>query len=323
MTRGTREAVQDWLEQAGGAMGGDAAQRREALLELESAIYERIDERTVAGEQEHEAAEAVLTGLGDAREIGHRFVPQRPLIPPERTRAFLVATSALFAVHFVLVIGATLAGQSFAFGPLRVRPFADRSTMELFARAAEVLIFDGGLMLLLFLVQARLGRLVRFPRAGLREGANRRRHFETATFLTLVFIVANFLRDNLLALYLADPHGEGTLQVPLLGSGFIDNLALFNAWITLATARELVYGFKGDTKPAMVLDVVARSVGIFCLLRLVATRKLVDLTAAQESLSTDAETLGSLLNSAFSLIALAAAALIAVALVKRVFRLLS
>jgi len=160
------------------------------------------------------------------------------------------------------------------------------------------------------------------PKTGLREGASRRRHFETATFIALVLVVANFLRDNLLALYLADPHGEGTLQVPLLGSGFTENLAVFNLWLGLALTRELFYAWKGDVRPAMVLDVVARSVGIYCLLRIVATRKIVDLSAAQESLAADAETLASLLNTAFSLIALAAAALLAVALVKRAFRLL-
>ncbi|MHC4409035.1 MAG: hypothetical protein ACYS0F_08530, partial [Planctomycetota bacterium] len=67
----------------------------------------------------------------------------------------------------------------------------------------------------------------------------------------------------------------------------------------------------------------ARSVGIFCLLRIVATHKLVDLTAAREALGTDTETVGSLLNSAFSLLALTAAALIAVALVKRLFRIIT
>ncbi|MHC4408512.1 MAG: hypothetical protein ACYS0F_05860, partial [Planctomycetota bacterium] len=78
MTTATRDAVHQWLEEAGGAMGGDATQRRDALLELESAIYERIEERTVDGEQEHDATRAVLVDMGDAITIGHRFVPQRP-----------------------------------------------------------------------------------------------------------------------------------------------------------------------------------------------------------------------------------------------------
>jgi hypothetical protein len=323
MTTATRDAVHQWLEEAGGAMGGDATQRRDALLELESAIYERIEERTVDGEQEHDATRAVLVDMGDATTIGHRFVPQRPLIAPERSRTFLLYTFALFAVHFVVVIGATLAGRAIALGPLRIRPFADSSAPELIARALEVLLFDAGLMLGLFLVQARLGRLIRLPRAAAREGANRRRHFETAAFLTLVLVVANFLRDNLLALYLADPQGDGTLQFPLLGSGFTSNLLLFNLWIALAATREFVYGWKGDTKQELLLDIVARSVGIFCLLRIVATHKLVDLTAAREALGTDTETVGSLLNSAFSLLALTAAALIAVALVKRLFRIIT
>ncbi|MHC4940479.1 MAG: hypothetical protein ACYTHK_16190 [Planctomycetota bacterium] len=318
MTSATRDAVHEWLEEAAGAMGGDANQRREALLELESAIYERIDERTTGGEDESDAARAVLIDMGDAIEIGHRFVPQRPLIAPESTRTFLIYTFALFAVHFVMVIGASLASQAIALGPLRIRPFADSSAPELIARAIEVLLFDAGLMLCCFLLQSRVGRLLPLPRSKAREGKDRRRHVETATFLALVLVVANFVRDNLLALYL--PHGEGTLQVPLLGSGFTANLLLFNLWIGLTMLRELVYGWKGNTRPALLLDIVARAIGVFCLLRIVATRKLVDLTAARDALGADTETIASLLNSAFSLIALATAALIAVTLVKRVFR---
>jgi len=323
MSGATKDAVHEWLDEAAGAMGGDAAQRREALLELESAIYERIDERTGTGESEDDAARAVLAGLGDARELGHSIVPQRPLIAPERTRTFARSTCALFAVHFIVVIGATLAGQPIALGPIRIRPFADTSTLELLMRAIEVLVFDTGLMLALFLAQNRLGRLVRLPSTPVREGTDRRRHVETATFLLLVLVVVDFLRDNLLALYLADPAGDGTLQLPLLGSGFTDNLVLFNVWLLLATARELAYAWKGERKPTIALDIVSRACGVFCLLRIVATRKLVDLHAAQEALSTDAETLGSLLNSTFSMIALVTAALIGVALVKRAFRVLN
>ncbi|MEM8884210.1 MAG: permease prefix domain 1-containing protein [Planctomycetota bacterium] len=317
----TNRGVQDWLEEAGGAMGGDATGRRDALLELESAIYEKVEERTATGESEEQAVEIVLRDMGDPVSIGHAFVPQSPIIAPERTRSFYLYTCALFAVHFVLVISATMAGQPLTLGPLQIRPIADSTPWNLFARAAEVLVFDAGVMLVAFMFRSRLGRLVRLRVAEERAGTNKRRHFETAAFLALVLVVANFLRDNLLALYLLDGDGEGTLQVPLLGSGFTNNLILFNVWMLLAMAREVWFGFKGETRGAMLLDVVARSVGIFCLLRIVATRKLVDLTAAKHVLGTDADTVGSLLNSAFSLIALVTAALIAIALVKRLFRL--
>ena len=71
MTTATRDVVHQWLEDAGGAMGGDATQRRDALLELEAAIYERIEEpgraikvlerlaKTPAGDPQH------IIDLGD------------------------------------------------------------------------------------------------------------------------------------------------------------------------------------------------------------------------------------------------------------------
>jgi len=300
-------------------MGGDATQRREAVLELESTVLERIEERTATGESHETAAYAVLDALGDPRTMGHNFMPQRPLLRPELTRSFMLGTWALFAVHFVLVIGATLAGRELALPPLRIQPIALHNVIDIFARTLEVLLFDAGAMLMLFLLRDRLGRFARIPRASHKPVSEPRHHFASAAFLFLVLIVANFLRDNLIALYLRD--GDGMLQIPLIGSGFTDNLLLFNGWILLAMARECYYGWRGESRGVLALDVVTRATGIFCLLRIVATRELVDITGAHGMLGPNADTVAALLNTAFSLIALCTAAAIAVELVRRVFRL--
>jgi len=319
MTRDTHDPVQLWMDEASSTMGGDASQRREAILELESTIHERIDERTAAGETQEKAAHAVLDTLGDPRTMGHALMPQRPLLRPELTRSFILGTWALFAVHFVLVIGATLAGRELALPPLRIQPIALHSVIDMFARTFEVLLFDAGLMLSMFVLRDRLGRFTRIPRASHKPVSEPRHHFASAAFLFLVLIVANFLRDNLIALYLKD--GDGMLQIPLIGSGFTDNLMIFNGWIVLAMARECYYGWRGENRGVLALDVVTRAAGIFCLLRIVATRELVDITAAQGMLGPNADTVAALLNTAFSLIALITAAVIAVELVRRVFRL--
>jgi hypothetical protein len=319
MTRATQESVHRWIEEAAGSMGGDARERREALLELESTIYEKIEDRTREGGQEDEATQEVLESLGDPRTMGHAFMPQRPLLPPEQTRTFMLWTWALFAVHFVLVIGATMAGRELSLPPLRIQPLEHQTVIELFARGLEVLIFDAGAMLMLFMLRTRLGNLVRLRRTSSRPSNAPRRHFESAAFLGLVLIVANFLRDNLFALYLTD--GTGTLQVPLIGHGFTDNLLLFNLWLALAIAREIMYGWRGVGRPTLVLDIVARATGIFCLLRIVATRRLVELGTEHGIPTASADTLQALLNTGFSLLALVTAAMIAVELVRRIFRL--
>jgi len=318
MTNATRDVVHSWVEEAAGSMGGGTAERRDALLELESTIHEKIDDRTSTGEQEEQATRSVLDSLGDPRAMGHAFMPQRPLLRAELSRSFMLWTWALFAVHFVLIIGATLAGRELALPPLRIGPIEHRSVFELFARTLEVLLFDAGAMLSVFVLRDRVGNFARVRFAARRAVAQPRRHFTNAAFLCLVLVVANFLRDNLIALYVKD--GDGTLQIPLIGTGFTNNLVLFNAWILLTIARECLYGWRRETRGALLLDVLTRAIGIFCLLRIVATRELVDITGAQEMLGPNADTVAALLNSAFSLIALCAAAVIAVELVRRVFR---
>jgi len=320
MTQSTRDTVHLWIEEAAGSMGGQATERREALLELESTIYEKIDERTASGEAEEQAAHSVLQSLGDPRAMGHAFMPQRPLLRPELTRSFLLATWALFAVHFVLVIGATLAARDISLPPLRISPIEHPSVMEMFARALEVLLFDAGVMLALFVLRDRVGHRARISFTKRKSIGEPRHHFSNAAFLALVLIVANFLRDNLIAIYIKN--GTGTLQIPLIGSGFTDNLVLFNIWVALAIVRECLYGRQaGNLRAARMLDIATRALGIFCLLRIVATQRLVDITGAKGLLGTNADTVAALLNTAFSLIALTTAAVIGVELVRRVFRL--
>ena len=318
MSPTTNAAVHQWIEEAGAAMGGGVAERREALLELESTIYEKVEEQTSGGVAENEAVGKVLASLGSASAMGHACIPQTPVIRAELTRSFFMWTWALFAVHFVLIIAATMAGRDFALPPLHFRPIEQQNALELFARALEVLLFDAGLMMLIFVCRDRLGGLLPSRTAPLRD-REPRRHFESAAFMALVLIVANFLRDNLLALYLRD--GTGMIQVPLLGEGFTDNLVLFNVWLVLACARELWYGFRGENRRTLLLDIGVRAIGVFCLLRIVASQRIVDLAGAQESLGPNADTVAALLNTAFSLIALVAAATIAVEIVRRAFRL--
>ena len=315
MSGATKDPIGSWVDEAAGAMGGDVESRRDARRELTSTIYDKVEERTGSGEPEVEAIDAVLAEMGDPRAMGHAFLPQAPLIAPERTRAYLLATAALFAVHGVLVIGATVASMPLRIPPFAIRPLEDASFSGFGLRALEILFFDAGLVLAAFMLRSKAGRLRLLPRVSERAGTDPRRHASTAAFLALVLVVVNFFRDNLLALYV--PQGETTLQVPLLGTGFTDNLLWFNAWLLLAGVREVWYALRGATRASRVLDVATRALGIFTLLRLVATRKIVDLSAATEALGTDAETVGSLLNSAFSLIALAAAALLAFAVVQR------
>ena len=66
------------------------------------------------------------------------------------------------------------------------------------------------------------------------------------------------LRDNLVALYL--PEGDGARQVPLLGSGFTDNLLLFNVWIGLTALREAWEQLspKLDTTLGLVLQLIEK-----------------------------------------------------------------
>jgi len=229
MTHSTRDTVHHWIEEAAGSMGGQATERREALMELESTIYEKIDERTAQGETEDEATRSVLDSLGDPRALGHAFMPQHPLLRPELTRSFLLWTWGLFAVHFVLVIGATLAGRDLALPPLRISPMEHSSVFQMFARTLEVLLFDAGAMLAVFVLWDRIGHRARITFTKRRHTGEPRHHFSNAAFLALVLVVANFLRDNLIALYIKN--GTGTMQIPLIGRIQIEILFYYGSRI--------------------------------------------------------------------------------------------
>ena len=127
------------------------------------------------------------------------------------------------------------------------------------------------------------------------------------------------MRDSLLALYL-NVDGK-TVLVPLVGPGISDNLVFLNVWLGLSIARELLYARLGERKSTLLVDMVTTAAGIFCLLRIATTRQLVDLSQAHEALGTAADTLGAVLNTAFALIAMTAAALLAARLMRRLFRL--
>jgi len=319
MTEPDLQAVRQWLDEAATSTGGQPARRRDVLLELETTILDRVDDRTKSGQVPDEAIRDVLELMGDPVEVGSSFVPTRPLIAPHQTRPFMLQAAVVFAAHFLLVIGATIADHELALGPLRIGPIADaKSTLEVMARAAKTLLFDVGAVLCLYALVPRLGRILRFPRVSLAVRTNTRRNIEGACFLALVLIVLNFFRDNLLALYL--PDGDGVLQIPFVGPGIVDNLLLLNLWLGISVVREVVYAKVGEQKHSLALDIASNAIGLFCLLRIVATKRLVDLSRAQEALGTSADGIGAVLNTVFVVLALLTAAMLAGRAVRRVYR---
>jgi len=314
------QKVHLWLDEAATAMGGKPEGRRDALLELEATILDRIDERTRAGQVPEEAVRDVLNALGDPAEVGSSFLPPTPLLPPAQARSYLLHTAMAFVAHFLVVVGATVAEHPFALGPIEIHPITNpRNLLDLLVRACGTLFFDAGAVLATHVLLSRLGRLSLLRRATLAVRPDARRCTQNACFLGLVFLVANFFRDNLLALYLPTP--DGVTQIPFAGPGIIGNLPLLNIWLVTAIVRELMYAQRGERKFTLVLDLVSNLFGLFALLRIVATGRLVDLTLAQEVLGVNADSVGALLNTVFVLLALVASAVLAGRVVRRSWRL--
>ncbi len=314
-----RETVQRWLDEAGAAMGGDPGRRRDALLELETTIWERLDERT-DGEPTDADVNFVLAALGEPTEVGSSCLPAAPLVPAHQTRTFVLHVAIVFTVHFLLVVGATLANAPFGPAPLRVAPIADSgNVLELIGRMFVTLVFDVGLVLVAYVSLRRVQRMVRFPHADIAVRPKRWRCYQTAAFFALVLVVFNSFRDRLFAMYVTTDNG--IVGYPLTGAGLLANIALLNIWLVAAIAREVFYGTLGERRVTLILDVVARGAGLYVLLRIVATRELIDLGSVRELLGPQVEAIGGFLNATFGLIALIAAAMMAAALVRRVFRL--
>ncbi|HEX5136833.1 MAG TPA: hypothetical protein VFY93_07675 [Planctomycetota bacterium] len=320
MTEGVEQRVQRWLDEAATAMGGRPEGRRDALLELEATIFDRVDEKTREGKLPDEAVEDVLNALGDPAEVGSTFLPPAPLLPPSQARSYLLHTAVVFVAHFLVVVGATVAEHPFALGPVRILPIDNpRNVLDLLVRGLGTLFFDAGAVLAGYVLLSRLGRLSLLRRVTLGARLDARRCVQNACFLGLVFLVANFFRDNLLALYLPGP--DGVTQIPFAGPGITSNLMLLDIWIVTAIARELFYAKRGERRITLVLDVVSNLFGLFALLRIVATGSLVDLSLAQSVLGLNADGVGALLNTVFVLLALVAAAILAGRVVRRSWRL--
>ena len=319
MTGATEDKVQRWLDEAATAMGGKPEGRRDALLELEATILDKVDERTRAGQVPAEAVKDVLEALGDPAEVGSSFLPPSPLLPPAQARPYLLHTATVFVAHFLVVIGATVAEHPLALGPIQIPPIANpRNVVELLVTAISTLFFDAGAVLCAHVLLLRLGRVGLLRRSTLRVRPDAKRCTLNACFLALVLAVANFFRDNLLALYLPTP--DGVVQIPFAGPGIVDNLPLLNIWVATAIVRELMYAQRGEQRFTLVLDLASNVFGLFCLLRIVATGQLVDLTLAQQVLGVNADGVGALLNTVFVLLALVTSAILAGRLVRRSWR---
>ncbi|MGQ0614279.1 MAG: permease prefix domain 1-containing protein [Planctomycetaceae bacterium] len=311
-----QEALHRWLDDASAAMAGTSEQRHDMVLELESTIQDRVEERTRHGQESEQAIAIVLKGMGDPAQIGSAYAPGRPLLALHHTRPFLLNTASLFAAHFLLVLGATVADRELVLGVLRIAPIDDpKSVLSLCGHALRTLFFDAGLVLVLFTLLSRVGRAFRFPRLELSVRPERRRNLEGAFFLALVLVVVNFFRDDLLALYV---RGEtGVAQVPLVGPGLVKCVPWLNLWLGLALVRELLYARYRERRWTLAFDLVSCVAGLFCLLLMVAAERLVDLAPAHELLGQAGDGLAALLNTAFGIIALTAAALLAAKAVRR------
>jgi hypothetical protein len=128
-------------------------------------------------------------------------------------------------------------------------------------------------------------------------------------------------RDRLFALYI--PDDGGVLQIPFAGAGITNNLLLLNVWLGGAILRDLLYARLGERRITVLLDIATNAAGLFCLLRIVATKQLVDLSsdAATARMGASADTAAAVLNTIFAAIALLTAAILAARLVRRSFRL--
>jgi len=312
-----QDAVHRWLDEAAGAMGGDPAHRKDVLLELETTIYDRIEERTQKGEPEEAAVTIVLRTLGEPAHVAQSLLPGRPLIDAHRTRSFVINAIALFTVHMLFVIAATVAGSDTSFTFLQIDAIpTPRDPFAVVGRALRVLFFDLGILLAIYAVLPRLQRWVRMPGTSLAVRPDARRCVETAFFFALVLLVVNVLRDDLLALYLRD----GAHVVPLTGPGVIDNIPWLNTWLVLGIVRELLYARFGERRSTLTVDLLSNAAGLVCLLGMVASRTLVDLSGARDWLGPTVDSLDALLNTMLTLIVVGTAGLIAWRFVYRGYR---
>ncbi len=289
--------------------------RADILAEIRSAILDRAEE-IARGEPTPEAIAEAVARFGSPWETALAYGGERYLVGPRHYPWFVAYTGILFAVHLVLIVAASVLGAEIALFPLSAPDVSGRHQFLRFAVAAlQALLFDIGLMAVVFAAAARMPRAVRLPNLlfRVRHGL---RHCLASLVLALVALAAlNPLRDVVFVVHSADRAD------PLLTAEFLRALPLVNAFLVALLLRAAAYALLRERRASLVLDAAVSGAGAVLMVWLLTRSALIAFPAHVATTPVGVPTVNHLVAGVTRLLLLVFATALAAETVKRLLRL--
>jgi hypothetical protein len=288
--------------------------KKDVLLELRTAALDRAEDLG-DGKIRPETVAEVVRDLAEPAEVALAYGGDRFIIGPRMYRAFLIYTAILFVVHLVMIVVATATGtgiEIFAVSIVRVEN--PHSLLNLASVAVQALLFDIGLMVVIFGGIGRARQTTRLPSVAFRVPAGLRASGTRALLALLVLLILNPFRDEVFVVLVEDR------MEPLFTATLAKNLVWINLLLALVIGRETAYACLGERRWILFVDTAVSALGTGLMIWFLTQPPFIRVPGSVQVTPSAIRTLNDLMHKATQLIFLAFAVGFAVVAVKRLVR---
>jgi hypothetical protein len=181
--------------------------------------------------------------------------------------------------------------------------------------AAQALLMDIGIMVVIFAGVGKVQRTVRLPSLSFRVPAGVRPSATRAILALLVLIILNVFRGDLFIVVLEDR------VVSMFTPAFIESLPWINALLALVIAKETAYAFLGERRFLVATDILYSALGSALMIWFLTRPAFIAIPAEAIEGSDALATLNRLMQQVTEMILIVFAVGFAISGVKRTVRL--
>jgi hypothetical protein len=289
--------------------------RSDVLREMESHLLDRIEEES-GGTGDEATVRAVLERFGEPARVASAYAGDRYLIGPGLYRAFVAYTGILYVAHLIMILVGVATGAQIHLFPARIAADGPFPTwFELLGVAVHTLLFDIGLMVVIFALASRSRGAFRTPSVMFRVRRSVRASISRVILAVVAGIALTLLRDRLFVVL-----DENRIH-SVLTDALVDRLPWILGFLGLAVLKEIAYAVLGECRRALALDAAHGLIGAALMVVLVAGPTLVAFPATLKSLAPLQPHLNDLVRRMTQLLLIVIAVALAAGAVKRVVRL--
>jgi hypothetical protein len=306
-------ALTEYLEEV--AVHLPSRERGDVLLELQSHVLDRAEEE--AGPDPDEAAiRAVIQRMGDPVRMASAYTGSRFIVGPGVYRAFVVYTAILFASHLLMILVGVATGARIHLFPARIATDGPLPRwFEILGIALHALLFDIGLMVVIFGLASRAGSALRTPNLVFRVRRSPRAAVSRIVLAAIVLGCLTLGRDHIFVVA-----EEGRVH-SILTSGYDAGLVPIAAFLVLGILKEIAYAFRGESRITLSFDALVGFLGAALMVVLVAGEPLIAFPDALRSVAPIQPGLNELVHGVTQVMLAVLGVALAAASVKRLVRL--